>query len=288
VQFSASEWFAIGLTAVGIFVQVAILAILQSRKLKSSFPVFFSYLVFSSAAMALLEGLYLAHSPTILGANYTYVWWVLNFLQLLLQFAVMYEVFVNALKPYSALIDLGKMLFRWAAVFLVMAAAFTATGGGDTRIIKCIAAFVAHFERGILLVQCGLLFLFFLFERRLGLAWRSHSVSIGIGLGFSSTLTLLFSYLHDHFAAQAYAINLADNLSATAIVIFWAVCLYLPAPQKKNVLDSPAKLIFQRWNEALLSTPFASHGGAMVAQMDSFLPNVERTVERVMARKMVN
>jgi len=26
----------------------------------------------------------------------------------------------------------------------------------------------------------------------------------------------------------------------------------------------------------------------MVAQMDSFLPSVERTVERVMARKMIN
>jgi hypothetical protein len=103
-----------------------------------------------------------------------------------------------------------------------------------------------------------------------------------------STFTLTFSYLRDHFASQISTINLLDNLSSTAIVVFWAVCLYLPEPQKKNVLDSPAKLIFQRWNEALLATPFASHGGAMVAQMDSFLPNVERTVERVMARKMVN
>lgn len=288
MQFSSSEWFAIGLTAVGIVVQVAILAILQSRKIKSSFPVFFSYLAFSSLAMAFLEVLYLAHSPHFLGASYTYVWWVLNFLQMLLQFAVMYEVFVNALKPYSALIDLGKMLFRWAAVFLIMAAAFTAFGGGETKLTNCIAAFVEHFERGILLVQCGLLFLFFLFERRLGLSWRSHSVNIGIGLGVSSTLTLLFSYLQDHFATQVYAINLVDNLSATAIVIFWAVCLYLPEPQKKNVLDSPAKLIFQRWNEALMATPFVSHGGAMVAQMDSFLPNVEKTVERVMSRKIIN
>jgi len=84
------------------------------------------------------------------------------------------------------------------------------------------------------------------------------------------------------------AINLLDNFSSTAIVVFWAVCLYLPEPQKRNVLDSPAKLIFQRWNEALMATPFASQGGAMVAQMDSFLPSVERTVERVMARKMIN
>jgi len=287
VHLSASEWFALGLSVIGIGFQIAILAILRSRKLKSNFPVFFSYLIFSSVAMLFLDATYVACSVRFAKSDCFYIYWALNFIQMLFQFAVMYEVFVNALKPYSALIDLGKMLFRWAALFLVMAAAFTASGAGDTRIARCLAA-VEHFERGILLVQCGLLFLFFLFERRLGLSWRSHSVNIGIGLGVSSTLTLLFSYLRDHFAAQVYAINLADNLAATAIVVFWAVCLYLPEPQKKNVLDSPAKLIFQRWNEALMATPFASHGGAMVAQMDSFLPSVERTVERVMARKMIN
>lgn len=284
MQFSSSEWLALALSAIGVAVQIAILSVLRNRKLKSNFPVFFAYLVFSSVLMVVGDGIYLARA---FQAKYFYLYWGFNFTQMLLQFAVMYEVFVNALKPYSALIDLGKMLFRWAALFLAMAAIFTASGAADTRIARCVAA-AEHFERGILLVQCGLLFLFFLFERRLGLSWRSHSVSIGIGLGVLSTLTLTFSYLRDHFAAQVGTINLLDNFSSTAIVVFWAVCLYLPEPQKKNVLDSPAKLIFQRWNEALMATPFASHGGAMVAQMDSFLPNVERTVERVMSRKMIS
>ena len=287
MQFSASELFALGLSAAAIVAQVAILAILRGRKLKSSFPVFLTYLVFSSVLMVVGEALYVTRA---FSSKYFYVYWTFNFLQMLLQFAVMYEVFVNALKPYSALIDLGKMLFRWAALFLVMAAAFTASSSGDTRIARCLAA-AEQFERGILLVQCGLLFLFFLFERRLGLSWRSHSVNIGIGLGVLSTLTLTFSYLRDHFASQMTAINMLDNFSSTAVVVFWAVCLYLPEPQKRNVLDSPAKLIFQRWNEALIATPFASNvggGGATFAQIDSFLPNVERTVERVLARKMVN
>jgi hypothetical protein len=278
----------LGLSAIAIVAQVAILSILRARKLRSSFPVFFGYLAFSTVLMVLGDAIYVAR---IFPDKYFYLYWTFNFVQMLLQFAVMYEVFVNALKPYSALIDLGKMLFRWAALFLVMAAAFTASSSGDTRIARCLAA-AEQFERGILLVQCGLLFLFFLFERRLGLSWRSHSVSIGIGLGVLSTFTLCFSYLRDHFAAQISTINMLDNFSSTAIVIFWAVCLYLPEPQKRNVLDSPAKLIFQRWNEALVATPFAAHAGggaaAGFAQIDSFLPNVERTVERVLARKIAN
>jgi len=158
VQFSSSEWLALALSAIGVVAQIAILSVLRNRKLKSNFPVFFAYLVFSSVLMIVGDGIYLARA---FQAKYFYLYWAFNFMQMLLQFAVMYEVFVNALKPYSALIDLGKMLFRWAALFLVMAAIFTASGAADTRIARCVAA-AEHFERGILLVQCGLLFLFFL------------------------------------------------------------------------------------------------------------------------------
>jgi hypothetical protein len=43
----------------------------------------------------------------------------------------------------------------------------------------------------------------------------------------------------------------------------------------------------QRWNEALVSYSYRDSGAAAMA-VDSFLPSVEKTVERVMARKMVN
>jgi hypothetical protein len=53
------------------------------------------------------------------------------------------------------------------------------------------------------------------------------------------------------------------------------------------VLDSPSRLIFQRWNEAL-STYTARGEIAMAANgVNSFLPGVEETVDRVLARKMV-
>ncbi len=53
-------------------------------------------------------------------------------------------------------------------------------------------------------------------------------------------------------------------------------------------LNLLSKLIFQRWNEVLVSTPFGSSAAtASMGHLDSFLPNVEQTVDRVMARKMV-
>ena len=61
--------------------------------------------------------------PFVVGARqYFYIYWALTGVTMVLEFAVMYELLVNALKPYSALIDFGKMLFRWAAIFLILAA----------------------------------------------------------------------------------------------------------------------------------------------------------------------
>jgi hypothetical protein len=130
--------------------------------------------------------------------------------------------------------------------------------------------------------------LFFLFERRLGLAWRSHTISIGLGLGLSSSLSLSSSYLHTRFAEWGYALDLVDYTQYLAVVAFWAVCFYMREPERSTVLESPSKLIFQRWNEVLVSTRFAgSAATASLGGLDSFLPNVEQTVDRVMARKMV-
>ena len=130
-NISLIEWVLIAVAVVAAGVQAYTLRILNHRKLRTEFPVFFRYSAFCAAASiaSLL--------PFILACNtmkYFYVYWLLTLGTMVLEFAVLYELLVNALKPYSALIDLGKMLFRWAAVFLVVAALLTAfaTAGSGT------------------------------------------------------------------------------------------------------------------------------------------------------------
>jgi hypothetical protein len=272
----------VGLTAA---VQAALVYFLAKRNKRSNFPIFF---VFNILAVIAAVALFSAHAAAISVPEYFYLFWALNALLMLVEFGVMYEIFVQALKPYDGLIDLGKMLFKWAGVFLLLAAGLTAFSTADSNSAKCIAA-VNLLERGVLLMQCGLLLLFFIFQRRLGLSWRSHTVCIALGLGISATLELGFSYLRTHFAAWGATLDLVDLAQYLAVVSFWSVCFFIREPQRKNVLDSPAKLIFQRWNEALITSPFSAGRLAMgTGGMNSFLPNVEQTVERVMARKMIN
>lgn len=276
-------WTSIGICLATSVAQVILLVIMAKKGLRKAFPIFFAY----NAAYAVINVvLSLADVTPGAAPAYFYMYWVLNAVLMLLEFGIMYEVFVHAVKPYSGLIDLAKMLFGWAALFLLLAAGLTAFSTAGSHLTQC-AAGIAYLDRGLRMMQCGILILFFLFERRLGLSWRSHSVCAALGLGTVAATGLSLTFLRSQYPALGLSFDLAENAVYFAAVIGWAVCFNLPQPERKTVLDSPAKLIFQRWNDALVASPFVQ-GGAVVAQMDSFLPNVERTVERVMARKMVN
>lgn len=280
----STSWIYNAFIIVTALVQAAILVILVKRNKRTEFPVFFWY---NALAVSGALVLFLADSAKASVGAYFYLYWIVNALLMLVEFGVMYEIFVKALKPYSGLIDLGKMLFRWAGVFLLLASALTAAATADTKIAKCVAA-VSLLERGLRLMQCGLLLLFFLFERRLGLAWRSHTVSIGLGLGLSAAFSLSSSYLHTRFAQWSFTLDLLNFTQYLAVVTFWAVCFYVREPERNNVLDSPSKLIFQRWNDVLATTRFSgASASASMGSLNSFLPNVEQTVERVLARKIV-
>jgi len=282
VHITSIGWMMIGLTVVGALVQAATARLVARRKLRAEFPIFFNYCVFGVVSAAIVLASYIFSSCR----QYFYIYWVLSFLFIALEFGVMYEIFTNALKPYSALIDLGKMLFRWAGVFLLFAAILTAMATSGPQASKVSAA-IALLEHSMRLMQCGFLFLFFLFERKLGLSWKNHNMSIALGMGVAAAVDLSASYLKGHFPASATIFGLVDGLLFIGVLSFWYSSLAQPATEPKNVLESPSRLIFQRWNEAL--TTYTARGELAMApsSMDSFLPGVEQTVDRVLARKMV-
>lgn len=281
MHISLTESVFIALAVVIACVQGYTLRILSRSNLRAEFPVFYRYSAFCAAGALITIAPYLFFCP-----QYFYIYWVLTPVTMLLEFWVLYELLVNALKPYSALIDLGKMLFRWAAVFLIMAAlltAFATTGSGNNKLV----AATQLLERTVRLMQCGLLLLFLGLEKRLGLSWRTHSMSIALGLGVYAAVDLSTTYMITRMPALMGGFQMLSNLVYLGAASLWAYSLAKPEPARSNVLDSPRRLIFQRWNEALLThsvrgeMAFASNG------MESFLPGVEQTVERVLARKIV-
>jgi hypothetical protein len=281
VQISLTQWVLIAVALITVAVQAYTLRILNRRKVRSEFPVFFRYSALCVATCLIGLVPFVFYCP-----QYFYLYWVLTPITMGFEFAVLYELLVSALKPYSALIDLGKMLFRWAAVFLILAAlltAFATAGSGNSKLY----AAAELLQRTVRLMQCGLLLLFFGLEKRLGLSWRTHSMSIALGLGVYAAVDLSTTYLIDRIPALTGAFQILTNLVYLGAASLWAASLASPEPARKNVLDSPSRLIFQRWNEALSSYSVRGEMALAGNGVNSFLPGVEETVDRVLARKMV-
>lgn len=281
MHISQILWIPIAIAVVAAGVQALTLRILKQRKLRAEFPVFFRYSLFCVAGCVISLIPFIFYCP-----QYFYVYWSMTAVTMALEFAVMYELLVNALKPYSALIDLGKMLFRWAAVFLVLAALLTALATAGSGSHKMVAA-MELLQRTVRLMQCGLLLLFFGLEKRLGLTWRTHSMSIALGLGIYAGVDLSTTYLIDRLPAMAWSFEVLTTFVYLGAASLWAYSLAKPEPVRSNVLESPRRLIFQRWNEALLTHSVRGEMAFAAGGMESFLPGVEQTVERVLARKIV-
>jgi hypothetical protein len=260
---------------------LTLLAVMNKRQMRGKFAMFFNYLVLMAIASVALQ----VSNHFFSRESYFYVYWVFTALLMLAGFAVLYEVFITILKPYSAVIDLGKMLFWWAAFFLFLTALLTAMATTGPQVSKICTA-IQLLEHCVQLMQCGLLLLVLTFDRRLGLSLRSHGMCIAFGLGTFAASDLTITYLFDRMPHSQTELNLINGAVSVGLYCFWIMGLLSPEPQRRTAQDSPTRVILQRWNEALMATPFVRSGELAFSQVDSFLPGVEKTVERVLARKM--
>lgn len=261
--------------------QAFVIALMLRRGLRRTFPMFFTYLALNVASVLLLFGAYFGAFP-----QYFYLYWSLSTIIMIVGFIVIYEVFVDILKPFSAVIDLGKMLFFWAALFLLVAAFLTAVVTGAPSPKRIVVA-VDLCDRCVHLMQCGLMMLLVVLERRLNFSWRSSGMIIALGMGVAAAVDLIVSYGEGRYPNACPQWDVANSLAYAAVVVFWAVRLSSSISAPQTVATTPSRLILQRWNEALIGYGYGSDATA-ASNVESFLPGIEKTVDRVMARKAVS
>jgi hypothetical protein len=126
-----------------------------------------------------------------------------------------------------------------------------------------------------------------IFEKRLNFSWRSSAMAIALGMGVFAAMDLGLSYAEIRFPQFGPQMTEGYCAGFVCILVFWAYSLLSKQPARSTAANSPTRLILQRWNEALTGYGYGDVAYASQAT-DSFLPNVERTVDRVMARKIVH
>ena len=280
MQMTPFQWIVVIATPV---LQIMILNTLGKKNLRTKFPIFYNFLLFSVVAEVLQTALIQFSSP----AQYFFMFWTLGAINMILGLGIIYEVFLNILRPYNALLDFAKILFRWAGLFLLLASVLTALATTGSEQNKICAA-IQLFDRVVGLMQCGLLLLVLLFETRLGLSWRNPAICIAVGMGAFAAIDLGSTLLRDRIPAWEGTLNVVTAVLCVAVSGAWMYAFALVEPRKAAVQDAPSRLILQRWNEVLMSTPLVTPQMQELAfsPVDSFIPGVEKAVDRVLSRKM--
>src|SRR5256885_6207470 len=164
------------LAPIGIAMHAICLAVFARREsLRKEYPFFFSYVLFQALSSALLHLLFFRTFILHTGnhSTYFYIYWVQSALSDIFALAVFRELFCAAFKPFVGLRDMAQVVFRWAAVamLLIGAGAMLSSSLPGTQRVELV---VVSLERTICIMQCALLLFLFMGSSYLGLPRSSH------------------------------------------------------------------------------------------------------------------
>ena len=252
--------------------QLGVAGIMLRRKLHKNFPVFFTYVVSQIPIFCVVFAAYKWGSY----GRYFYAYWISAAISLVLGFKVIHEIFLDVFRPYHALKDLGSVLFKWAALVMLLIACVVMADSPSAA--DPLAQAVLTVQRCVRVIQCGLILFLLLFARYLGASWKQNSFGIALGFGVFAgvELSAVAMGLNDHLAQST--LNLINTAAYECAIVIWFV--YACAKRSTSVA-TVTLLTSQRWDRSLadLRQPVDS---------DSLIPMFEGMVDRAFSRTAGN
>jgi len=238
------------------------------RKFYRTFPVFFSYVVSQIVTFGIVFPFYYKDDYV----KFFYAYWICAAISLALGFKVIHEIFLDIFRPYHTLKDLGSVLFKWAAlVMLLVAGVVAAASPAGTQ--EPLVQAVIIVQRCVRVIQCGLILFLLIFSRYVGVSWRQHSFGIAAGFGGFAGVELAGVALASAGQIHPSTMNLLNLVAYNLAIMTWLGYVMFESPSRSAV----ALLTSQRWDQSLgdLTRP---------ATGDSLIPMFEGMVDRAFSR----
>ncbi len=258
-------YYALWIAPVPVFLCLALLMV--RRKLNGTLPLFFSFVIFEIAQFGV--AFYTYHESWRL---YFYLYWVLATMETAFAFGVLYEVFVGVFEPFADLRELGRIIFRWAALVLTLAATLLVTTAKPMPNATRLYAALVNLMRSVEVMQCGLVLLMLLCSAYLGITLKHRIFGIALGFGVIAAVDLIAVTVLANLGQQAATfVKLSKmgvyNLSA----LLWLGYLYAGELERKPTRQFAHA---ERWDYALAAALHPSEGTPS-------LPLIENAVERI-------
>jgi hypothetical protein len=274
------------------FVLWAVLGILFWNKgLHRRFPAMGYYLALraiSGPLMLLL--LYAASRPGsparyhLLYKIYSIDFFVTYLAAAVLLFFICIEVFRSALAPFPGISRLAIVIFRWAAlVSLILSLSSISFAHGSLHIVGAISYSLMH---SVSVLQLCMLAFLCLSMNALRLSARDFAFGIAFGFGLMSSGDLIVALGSSRIASLNDPVEFVYEALILLSLAIWTTYSVLPEPARKPILI-PASSTIYRWNE--IATALGHTGTRVAVQQPAsglFLSDVERVVEKVLARNM--
>ncbi len=231
-------------------VVVAVVAISMWRnRLASEAPIFFTYLLFSLTKFVVR--FYVYHIVGGASPEYFYAYWTFALIDAIAVLAVIHELYVLVLERYEALKRFASILFRWAAMVLVLVGAISAASAPGSDLSR-IAAGILTLDRSATIVQVGLIVLLFLLTSALALPWQRYLFGIAAGMAVIISVEAVAIALTTRYGlifANTY--NWVKSIAYLCGVSIWAVYL-LKREATPVILGGRDDFALSEWNAALL------------------------------------
>jgi hypothetical protein len=227
---------------------VVILVLMMRRRLYQQFPSFLLYTAFELVQFTVLLAVFI-YTGSLSDPRYRGVFSLGTAISTAMRFGVIYEIFTEVFRHYNTLSELGRGLFRWATIILLLiglALAGTHGSGADGFLLM-----VATLDRTVSLMQCGLLMFLFVLSRYFALLWRNYAFGIALGFGILASFDLANTAIRSQIVAGS---DLLDYLGMAAYHVSVLIWVFYLAAQERTPYRTPKQLPDDDlgiWNEEL-------------------------------------
>ncbi len=227
-----------------LVLQAGVVVVLLGKRMWEKFPMFTAFasfnLLYEAVAFAALHR-----------GFYFYIFVAGESISLVLELALVYEVFKHLFSAQPALRKLAKLVFRGVVVLLVVLAGaviYTQSPIGA----KGVGNAILVAEEAARIIEVGLIMFLFLSSSVFGLHWRQNVFGIALGFGIYTATELVTVTMMQHVAPAVIPyLGLGLAVLGNLSVLIWLG--YLLAPERvTSAADVPKRAQLEQWNQAIM------------------------------------
>jgi hypothetical protein len=203
------------------------------------------------------------------------------------------EVFRSVLAPYSGLLKVGVVVFRWVALVSgllgISSISFGLTSLASlSHWAQIVPGIIFGLTRSVSILELCLLIFLCLSMNMLHLSVGDTAFGICLGFGMLSASEFVQALLDTLLPTQIGTVHFVGEVLTLLVMGIWAIYFALPERVRKTA-TVPVNSTIYRWNE--IASALGYTGTKVVVQQPAqgfFLSDVERVVEMVIARNIKN